>query len=224
MRDAQRNDYAALSPQFCIPFSRGLLDFQGVFGNSNPVVMEIGFGMGGATGEIAEKMPETNFLGIEVHTPGVARLLGDIRRKGLGNIRIIEHDALEVCAVMVPRESLAGVHLFFPDPWPKMKHHKRRLVTESRVALIRSLLAPGGYFYFITDWEEYARSSLEILTAAPDLRNPYPGFAPTQDWRPQTKFEGRGRKEERAIWELYFVKKGLGDYHTALRPSPAAEK
>jgi tRNA (guanine-N7-)-methyltransferase len=207
MTEAQKADYESLAARFCIPFSPvRTLDFVSVFGNENPVVMEIGFGMGDATGRIAAENPSVNYLGIEVHTPGVARLLGEIRRKSLENIRIIEHDALEVCETMIAPESLAAVHVFFPDPWHKKKHHKRRLVTPERMNAIVPRIAPGGYFYTVTDWEEYARYALETLSAVPKLRNSCDGFSARRDWRPETKFERRGKNESREIWELYFIK------------------
>ncbi|GMO49822.1 MAG: tRNA (guanosine(46)-N7)-methyltransferase TrmB [Treponemataceae bacterium] len=208
MTGTQKSDYDTLAGRFCVPFApdAGILDFEIVFGNPNPVVMEIGFGMGTATSRIAMENPQTNYLGIEVHTPGVARLLGDIRRNSIGNIKIIEHDALEVCQAMIAPESLAGIHVFFPDPWPKKRHHKRRLITLERLAVIVPCLSRGGYFYMVTDWEEYARHALETLGSAPRLRNSCEGFAQKQSWRPETKFEMRGKNESRAIWELYFIK------------------
>jgi tRNA (guanine-N7-)-methyltransferase len=208
MTETQKSDYDALSERYCVPFAHnaGFLDFEAVFGNRNPVVMEIGFGMGAATCRIALENPQFNYLGIEVHTPGVARLLGDIRRNSIRNIKIIEHDALEVCASMIARESLAGIHVFFPDPWPKKRHHKRRLITPERLAVIIPALSRGGYFYAVTDWEEYAQYALETLMSAPRLRNSCEGFSQKQSWRPETKFEKRGKDESRFIWELYFIK------------------
>ena len=206
MTDAHKKDYAELSDEFCIAPHDDRLDFETIFNNKNPVVMEIGFGMGSATSQMAQAHPEINYLGIEVHTPGVARLLGDIRRKCLGNIRIIERDALEVCESFIPPQSLAGVHLFFPDPWPKKRHHKRRMITKERLDVIVPCLSRGGYFYFITDWEEYAHWALETLSNTPQLKNTCGAFAQKQDWRPETKFEKRGKSAARAIWELFFVK------------------
>jgi tRNA (guanine-N7-)-methyltransferase len=207
MTEAQKSDYDSLAARFCVPFSPAqILDFERAFGNANPVVMEIGFGMGNATSQIAAENPGINYLGIEVHTPGVARLLGDIRRNSLANIRIIEHDAIYVCEPMIAPESLAAVHVFFPDPWHKKKHHKRRLITPERMNAIVPCIAPGGYFYAVTDWEEYARYALETLSAVPKLRNSRDGFSSKQAWRPETKFERRGKNESREIWELYFIK------------------
>jgi tRNA (guanine-N7-)-methyltransferase len=224
MTETQRKDYEELHLLFCILVSSNVsvsksLDFESVFGNKNPVVMEIGFGMGGATGEIARANPGINYLGIEVHTPGVARLLGDIRRKGIANIRIIEHDAIEVCARMIAPESLAGIHIFFPDPWQKKRHHKRRIITIERLSVILPCLARGGYVHFITDWEEYAQSALATLKTIPELQNKYEGFAPRQILRPETKFESRGKKEARAIWELVFERTGSRVQGTGLRGS-----
>ena len=206
MTEAQKKDYAELAGEFCIAPNDTHLDFAKIFNNKNPVVMEIGFGMGSATSQIAQTHPEINYLGIEVHTPGVARLLGDIRRKSLCNIRIMERDAFEVCESLILPQSLAGIHLFFPDPWQKKRHHKRRMITKERLDIIVPCLARGGYFYFITDWEEYAHWALETLSNTPQLKNSCDTFAQKQNWRPETKFEKRGKTEARAIWELFFIK------------------
>jgi tRNA (guanine-N7-)-methyltransferase len=206
MTEAQKKDYVALADEFCIAPNDARLDFEKIFQNKNPVVMEIGFGMGSATSQMAQAHPEINYLGIEVHTPGVARLLGDIRRKSLGNIRIIERDALEVCAAYIHPRSLAGIHIFFPDPWPKKRHHKRRIITRERLEIIIPCITRGGYLYFITDWKEYAQWALETLSNMPQLKNTCGAFAQKQDWRPETKFEKRGKTASRAIWELFFTK------------------
>jgi len=145
-------------------------------------------------------------VGIEVHRPGVGRLLGEIKKRNLKNIYIIEHDAIEVLQQMVVDGSVDGLHIFFPDPWQKKKHHKRRLIQRPRTDLLASKLAPGGYLYFVTDWQEYAESALEELSKTPGLKNKYESFAPHQNWRPETKFEKKGLEQDRTISELYFEK------------------
>ena len=204
MTDGQRRDYETLSEKWCIPYTTEPVDFPTLFGNKNSVTVEIGFGMGKATGLIAAANPDKNYLGLEVHTPGVGKLLGDIRDLGLTNIRIIEHDAIDVLEYMIPDESVDAFHIFFPDPWPKKKHHKRRLVQRPRTELIASKLKKGGYLYFVTDWLPYAEFALEELCATEGLKNKYEGFAPHQEWRPETKFERKGKNAERVISELMF--------------------
>ena len=206
MTDAQKRDYETLSAKWCIPFEKKNLNFADIFGNSNPVVVEIGFGMGAATAIIAEQNPNVNYLGIEVHTPGVGRLLGNIRDNNLQNLYIIEHDAMEVLEFMIPDNSVSGFHVFFPDPWPKKKHHKRRLMQRPRTNLLTQKLYEGGYVYMATDWEPYAEFALEELNLTSNLKNKYEGFAPHQEWRPETKFEHKGLLAERKICELFFEK------------------
>ena len=208
MTERQQRDYEELSEQWCINYIEEKLDFCAVFGNSNPVTVEIGFGMGAATAIIAEQNPDKNYIGIEVHKPGVGSLLGEIRRRNLTNIRIIRHDALEVLQNMIPPSSVAAFHIFFPDPWPKKKHHKRRLVMRPRTDLMTRCLAEGGYIYMATDWEPYAEFALEELCATAGLKNKYEGFAPHQEWRPETRFEQKGLNAERVIKELFFEKAG----------------
>lgn len=206
MTAAQERDYNELSPVWCIPFENKKINFVDIFGNTNPVVVEIGFGMGTATAEIAGRNPDINYIGIEVHTPGVGRLLGEIRKRDLKNLFIIEHDALEVLECMIVDGSISGFHIFFPDPWQKKRHHKRRLVQRPHTDLIAKKLAPSGYLYFVTDWYEYAEFALSQLTDTPCLHNKYESFAESQSWRPETKFERRGLNEDRPITELYFLK------------------
>ncbi|MCQ2981456.1 MAG: tRNA (guanosine(46)-N7)-methyltransferase TrmB [Treponemataceae bacterium] len=206
MTDAQRRNYETLSGRWCIPYTEEPLNYENVFKNSRPVTVEIGFGMGKATAIIAQQNPEKNYIGLEVHTPGVGKLLSEIDEKGLQNLYIIEYDAIEVLENMIPDNSVAAFHIFFPDPWPKKKHHKRRLVQRPRTDLLAKKLAPGGYLYMATDWEPYAEFALEQLIATPGLKNAYEGFAPHQEWRPETKFEHKGLEAERNIKELYFVK------------------
>lgn len=209
MTDAQKRDYETLSAKWCIPFEKKNLNFTDIFENSNPVVVEIGFGMGAATAIIAEQNPNVNYLGIEVHTPGVGRLLGNIRDNNLQNLYIIEHDAMEVLEFMIPDNSVSGFHVFFPDPWPKKKHHKRRLMQRPRTNLLAKKLYAGGYIYMATDWEPYAEFALEELNLTETMKNKYDGFAPHQEWRPETKFEHKGLVAERKISEIFFVKEDL---------------
>lgn len=206
MTDAQRKAYETLSPRWCIPFNEFPLNYIDVFDNLNPVTIEIGFGMGKATAIIAQNNPEKNYIGLEVHRPGVGRLLNEIEAKNLSNLYIIEHDAIEVLEKMIPDESVSAFHIFFPDPWPKKKHHKRRLVQRPRTEILAKKLASGGYLYMATDWEPYAEFALEELSLTPGLKNKYEGYAPHQEWRPETKFENKGLQADRKICELFFEK------------------
>ncbi|MCR4789741.1 MAG: tRNA (guanosine(46)-N7)-methyltransferase TrmB [Treponemataceae bacterium] len=206
MTDSQRKAYETLSARWCIPFEKKAISFPDIFGNSNPVIVEIGFGMGAATAIIAENNPDINYLGLEVHRPGVGRLLNSIEALNLQNLYIIEHDALEVLEYMIGDNSVNGFHVFFPDPWPKKKHHKRRLMQRPRTDLLQKKLAKDGYIYMATDWEPYGEFALEELTATQGLKNKYSGFAEHQSWRPETKFERKGLDADRKICELYFVK------------------
>ena len=181
-----------------------MIDFAALFGNSNPVVAEIGFGMGMATAIIAGDNPHKNYLGIEVHRPGVGRLLWEIQQRSLSNIRIIEHDAVEVFAQMIPPHSLEGIHLFFPDPWPKKRHHKRRLVKRPFTRTLADRLKPRGYLYMVTDWEDYAQWSLAELGSTQGLVNTGDGFAEPQTWRPCTCFEKKGLAQNHQVRELLF--------------------
>ncbi len=206
MTAAQERAYNELAPSWCIPFEQKKLNFVDIFGNTNPIVVEIGFGMGDATVKLAQANPDINYIGIEVHRPGVGRVLNEIKRLDLKNLYLIEHDALEVLEYMIGNNSLNGFHIFFPDPWPKKKHHKRRLVQRPRTNLIAKKLAPGGYLYFVTDWLEYAEFALEELNQTETLKNKYEGFAEPQPWRSQTKFERKGLNADRVITEIYFEK------------------
>ncbi|MFP3041467.1 tRNA (guanosine(46)-N7)-methyltransferase TrmB [Treponema primitia] len=208
MSVAQRRSYETLSSGFCIPFTAAPLDFSRAFGNENPVTLEIGFGMGIATAMIARENPEKNYLGIEVHRPGIGRLLWEIENQGLSNIRIIEYDAVDVLGKMINDASLAGIHIFFPDPWPKKRHHKRRLIVRPFTNMLAEKLLPGAYVYMVTDWADYGDWALAELSATPGLKNPYPGFAEPQSWRPQTKFERKGLEKAHEVRELFFIKEG----------------
>ena len=205
--NAERKHYEELRGDFCIPYEQNLLDFRTVFGNDHPTVIEIGFGMGKATAIIAQQNPSINYIGIEVHKPGVGKLLGEIRARGLANLRIIEHDAMEVLADQIADESVAAFHVFFPDPWQKKRHCKRRLIQRPRTDLLAKKLVSGGYLYFVTDWLPYAEFGLAELRATVGLKNRYEGFAPRQDWRPETRFEQKGVDANRVISEVLFEKR-----------------
>ncbi len=202
--NAQRRAYAALLPTYGVPFSPAPLDLERLFGRAAPKILEIGFGMGETTAVIAQGHPENDYLGIEVHTPGVGSLLKRIAELDLKNVRLIQHDAVEVLQHMIVPGAFDGVHIFFPDPWPKKRHHKRRLVQTPFLALLASKLKPGAYVHVATDWEEYAQQMLEVFSAESALVNTVTGFASAA--RPQTKFEDRGRKLGHRIWDLVFRK------------------
>ncbi len=193
-------------PRFGLEYRAQCLDFQEVFGRVAPVVAEVGFGMGETTARIAGEHGGVDYLGIEVHMPGVGSLLRHVGEHGLTNVRIIRHDAVEVLREMVPPGSLAGIHVFFPDPWPKKRHHKRRLVQPAFAALAESRLVHGGYIHVATDWEEYATHVLEVLSATPGLANTAAAFAPRPESRPETKFERRGLNLGHGVWDIVFTR------------------
>jgi tRNA (guanine-N7-)-methyltransferase len=205
--DAQREAHASLMPRYAVPDGAGPIDFAALFGRQAPVVLEIGFGMGHSTAEIAAARPDTDFIGIEVYTPGVGSLLRTIEARGLSNLRVMQHDAVEVLRDRIAPASLAGVHVYFPDPWPKTRHHKRRLIQPAFVAALVGRLAPGGYLHCATDWEPYAAQMLEVLSAEPALANTAEGFAPRPAWRPLTKFEQRGLRLGHGVRDLMFTRR-----------------
>ena len=207
MGTGQQRALETLAPKYVVPFEAHQADWAGHFGRAAPTVLEIGFGMGGATAAIAAARPDINFIGVEVHEPGVGALLKLIDEGSLQNLRIVQHDAVEVLRHMVPQKSLAGVHIYFPDPWHKKRHHKRRLIQPGFVSQLVSYLAPGGYLHCATDWEPYAQQMLEVLSAEPQLHNTSEGYAPRPDWRPLTKFEHRGMKLGHGVWDLLFEAK-----------------
>jgi tRNA (guanine-N7-)-methyltransferase len=204
MSVAQRRAYEQLFGQYAIEFAQHPLDFAAVFGRDAPTVLEIGFGMGETTAAIAQAHPETNYLAIEVHSPGVGSLLKLIAERGLSNVRIVQYDAVEVIEHMIAPAAAAGIHIFFPDPWPKKRHHKRRLIRAPFVHVVASCLAPGGYLHLATDWEDYAQQMLDVLNQEPLLVNTVPDYAPRPDHRPLTKFEQRGRKLGHPVWDLVY--------------------
>jgi tRNA (guanine-N7-)-methyltransferase len=207
MSDAQRRAYEKGVAHWGIPYFPGQLDLADAFGRAAPTILEIGFGMGRTTAEIAQAHPQNNYLGVEVHTPGVGSLLKEIEGRGLGNTRIIQHDAVEVLTHMLADASLAGINIYFPDPWPKKRHHKRRLIQPGFVALLARKLAHGAYLHCATDWENYALQMLDVLSAETSLQNTADGFAPRPQWRPVTKFEQRGLDLGHGVWDLLFKKR-----------------
>jgi len=206
--DAQQRAVDNLLPRFGIEFAAKAVDLTAAFGRPAPLVVEIGFGMGETTATIAAAHPDTDYLGIEVHTPGVGNLLKLLEAGNLANVRLIRHDAVEVLREMIAPASLAGAHVFFPDPWPKKRHRKRRLIQPPLVALLASRLAPGGYLHLATDWEEYAQQMLEVLHGEPLLENTVAEFAPRPSSRPVTKFETRGLGLGHGVWDLVFRRRG----------------
>jgi len=201
---AQASAVERLMPVYGIAFSPAPLDLEQAFGRRAPKILEIGFGMGETTAAIAVAHPECDYLGIEVHTPGVGALLRRVDALGLTNVRVIQHDAVEVVERMIGPGALDGVHVFFPDPWPKKRHHKRRLLQPGFVHLLATRMKPGAYLHAATDWEDYAAQMLEVLSAEPLLANTATGFAPRPDSRPLTKFETRGTRLGHGVWDIVF--------------------
>ena len=206
MSCAQKRSYETLFPFFALRGEMGPIDMGRLFGNPGPVAVEIGFGMGAATALIAERNPGINYLGIDVHRPGIGRLLWEIESRGLKNIRIIEGDAVQVLGQNIRDSSVSAFHIFFPDPWPKKRHHKRRLVTRPFTDLLAAKLIPGGYIYMASDWADYGDWALKELSATAGLANKYSAFAEPQGWRPQTEFERKGIRKNHEIRELFFLK------------------
>jgi tRNA (guanine-N7-)-methyltransferase len=202
----QQKAYAELMPRFGVAYRAEPLDFAALFGRRAPVVVEIGSGMGETTVSIAAEHPDTDYLAVEVHAPGIGALLRRVADRGLANVRVVQHDAVEVLRDMVPPGSLDAIHVFFPDPWPKKRHHKRRLVQPEFAALAASRLAHGGRLHAATDWQEYALHMLEVLSGVSGMRNSAADFAPRPPWRPETKFEKRGRGLGHGVWDLVFIK------------------
>ena len=202
--NAQLRYHEEMMPKVGVPYRAESLDLAAAFGRSAPKVLEIGFGMGETTATIAAAHPEIDYLGIEVHTPGVGSLLKLIAEGNLINVRVVQHDAVEVVRDMIAPDTLAGIHIFFPDPWPKKRQQKRRLIKTDFVSLLATRLAPGAYFHCATDWEEYAQQMLEVLGGEPLLENTADGFAPRPDYRPLTKFEQRGLRLGHGVWDVVF--------------------
>ncbi len=205
--NAQQRCYDSLMPLHGIPYSALSLDLENIFGRDAPKILEIGFGMGESTAIIAQANPEQDYLAIEVHTPGVGSLLKQIEELPLSNIRIIQHDAVEVLRDMLADQVLDGAHIFFPDPWHKTRHNKRRLIQAPFVAQLVKKLKPGGYLHVATDWQDYAEQVLSVLNAEPLLQNTAADFAPRPAYRPLTKFEQRGLRLGHGVWDLVFEKR-----------------
>ena len=226
MSEAQHRYLDEMMPRIGIPYQPSPIDLELVFGRRAPKILEIGCGMGETTARIAEAHPENDYFGLEVHVPGVGALCKLIAEKNLGNLRIGNHDAVEVVRDMLPEGSLDGIHIFFPDPWHKTRHKKRRLIQSPFVALLASRLKPGGYLHCATDWENYALQMLDVLGREPLLKNSVPGpstvelaaaleadrseglagFAPRPAYRPLTKFENRGLRLGHGVWDLVFFR------------------
>jgi tRNA (guanine-N7-)-methyltransferase len=190
-----------------VPYSATTLDIDAAFGRAASAIVEIGFGMGHATADIAALRPAENFIGIEVHTPGVGSLLKMLKERELTNVRVIQHDAVEVMTNMIADASLAGVHVYFPDPWPKKRHHKRRLIQPAFTKLLAQKIVRGGYLHCATDWQEYAEHMLDVLRAEPMLTNSAPGYAPRPGYRSESNFERRGLKLGHGVWDIVFNKR-----------------
>ena len=203
---AQKRALDDLLPVYGLSFSEETIDPERIFGRRAPLALEIGSGMGETTAAIALAHPEADFIAVEVHGPGVGSLLNRIASQGLRNLRVIRHDAAEVLARMIPDEALAALHLFFPDPWPKKRHHKRRIVQPGFAALAARKLAPGGILHAATDWPEYADAMEEVFGKEPLLEKAQLGFVA----RAATKFETRGRRLGHPIRDLYFRRRGTG--------------
>ncbi len=227
MSEAQQRFYADMMPKIGLVYAPQPLDLNAFFGRDNPKVLEIGTGMGETTAKIADAHRDIDYLGLEVHVPGVGALCKQIAERALSNLRIGQHDAVEIVRDMLPEGSLSGIHIFFPDPWHKTRHNKRRLIQSPFVALLASRLKPGGYIHCATDWENYALQMLEVLGGEASLENSVAkpstaelaaaieansaaglaGFAPRPDYRPLTKFENRGLRLGHGVWDLVFRKR-----------------
>jgi tRNA (guanine-N7-)-methyltransferase len=205
--NAQQRYYEGMMAEIGVPYVAAPHNLDTVFGRSAPKILEIGFGMGETSAAIAAANPQNDYLGIEVHTPGVGSLCKLVAEGALTNQRIVQHDAVEVLRDMIVPGALSGVHIFFADPWPKARHHKRRLIQPALVALLASRLQSGGYIHCATDWEHYAQQMLEVLSAEPLLENTAIDYATRPDYRPLTKFEQRGLRLGHGVWDLVFRKK-----------------
>jgi tRNA (guanine-N7-)-methyltransferase len=201
---AQQRCLDTLLPRYGIPYSAQPLDLDAAFGRSAPKILEIGFGMGEPTACIAKNHPQNDYLALEVHTPGVGSLLKQIDEQGITNLRIMQHDAVEVMRDMLADNVLDGVHIFFPDPWHKARHNKRRLIQAPFIAQLVQKIKPGGYIHVATDWQDYAEQVLAVLGAEPLLKNTAEDYAEKPAYRPLTKFENRGLKLGHGVWDLVF--------------------
>jgi tRNA (guanine-N7-)-methyltransferase len=204
--EAQRHAYAQVLPRLAVSYQRTPWSARAAFGRAAPLVVEIGFGMGETTAAIAAARPDVDFLCVEVFVAGIGALCKRVDEMGLSNVRIVQHDAVEVVRDMLAPDSLAGVHIFFPDPWPKARHHKRRLISQPFIGTLARRIAPGGYLHCATDWQNYAEQMLEVLAAEPRLRNLHASYAPAPRnpiaERPTTKFHARGERLGHGVWDL----------------------
>ena len=210
--EGQKRAYETLLPQFGVAYQEQLksaTDWADIFGNDNPIVLEIGCGMGETTAKIAAQNPNINYIGVEVFTAGVGALLKRIAEYGLTNLRVIQHDAVEIVRDMMAHGTLDGIHIYFPDPWHKARHHKRRLIQPPFVHELALRLKPNAYIHCATDWENYAEQMLEVLSAEVLLHNTSPtqGFIPRPESRPLTKYENRGNRLGHGVWDLMFTRK-----------------
>lgn len=203
---AQQRAMDQLFPRYGVPSGDTPLDFDAIFGRRTPRILEIGFGNGDSLAAIAQAHPGNDYLGIEVHTPGVGHLLLKIEELALTNLRVMRDDAVEVLTRRITDDALDAVYLFFADPWPKKRHHKRRIVQGEFAQLLRRKLKIGGHFHMATDWENYAQHMLEVMHAAAGFRNTSPSgdYVPRPDYRPLTKFEQRGQRLGHGVWDLIF--------------------
>ena len=210
MTDGQRRAYEINLAELGLQRSDGMQNFENTFGRVAPVVLEIGFGMGDSLAEMAAKAPENDFIGVEVHTPGVGRLMYLVQDAGLKNVRTYEDDAVEVLAQCIPDNSLSRVQVYFPDPWHKARHHKRRLIQPQFVQALRSKLNVGGVLHLATDWENYAEHMMDVMSEAEGYSNMAGdrAYSPRPDYRPITKFEKRGERLGHGVWDLLFTKSG----------------
>jgi len=209
MSNRQKYAYEHFTDRFCIPYTGEQGDLNAWFERSGDLIVEVGFGAGEALLAEAERRREINFVGIEVYKAGIGCVLSEIRSRTLENVKVIEHDAFMVFDRMVPPETLKGVHIFFPDPWPKKKHRKRRLIQPEFSAKAAAALRPGGYICLATDWEDYAEHCLHVFLNTLGLKNRYEKYAPAQEWRIRTRFEEKGLEKKHRIYELFFEKEAL---------------
>lgn len=207
MTAAQQRAIDTQWPKFGVDYRPHKIDLNSTFQRTAPKILEIGFGMGTATATIAQRLPEVDFLAIDVHGPGVGNLLKLVQEENISNIRVMRHDAVEVVNTMLDSDSVHGIHIFFPDPWQKKRHHKRRLIQRPFIEQLLPKLESNGYIHLATDWEEYAEQMLEVLSSFDELNNTADDFAPKPTYRPETKFESRGKRLGHGVWDLVFVKK-----------------
>ena len=211
LTDKEKETVRRYMPRYGFFFRDAPLDYSTLFPTPRPVIIEIGFGMGDTTAEIALRKPECNYIGIEVFLQGFVHLLDELGKRQIENVRIIRFNAVDVLNHMIPDGSVSGFHIFFPDPWQKKRHHKRRLMNPAFLSLLSRKLMKGGYIYMVTDWEEYADEVLSLSSEETQLINPFGGFAPPVTWRPITKFEQKGMEKEHPINEIWLEKADLFD-------------